>query len=850
MQELNNKNQLLDLLAGGATVFTPNNRLSGALLQEYFSFCQTRTVSKPACYPYSTALIKTFNQLKYQAPNHPYPILLNDAQCQHLWRTIIKSDSGITYSEGLLRSVMQAWEHCEQWQISTEDQAFSYTPQTRTFQQWWQLFNKKLNKIKAINEHQLVPFLINNDESVLPQSAVWVCFDDFSPQQIMLQKHWESKGLIQYRYDLKDNPILPRVCTAKDNKEEYQQLISWLKLKIEQGEQRIGVVVPNLEQESRSLQRTFLHHFDHELFNISLGEPLSEFLLVAHALNWLNLSNNNLDPVQAALLLQSPYLGSAKEEYSGRSQLLQDSMLLQKQRISLRALIKETHQYAPKLSTLLDSIIPYPEFATPQEWVELFQNRLNALGFPGDTGLNSENYQCFNRFASLFDEFRQLSLLSKNLTNKEAIDAFTQLANNTIFQAQKTNAPIHISGMLEASGCEFDSLWVMGLNDQCLPKKPRLSAFIPPQMQRDLLMPHSHPNRELLFAKQTLQRMERGSVDTVFSYSKMQGDTPNLPCSLILHYPSYQSVSPSAQPLIKTSLVSYDDLYTIPLLCDEKISGGTALLANQAKCPFKAFAEHRLKAKPVLQTTDGLDAKEKGIIIHKIMELFWRTIGSQKQLLSLNSQVLEQHVEQAIRSALSNTIQNHADSFPELIQEVELVRLKRLVLSFLEWEKQRPEFEIAALEESYSINLAGLDFSVRVDRLDRVEGSKWVIDYKSSLPVSKPWNEDRPTEPQLLLYTLLDKEINTLLLMQLKTGTLLCSGLSENKLDIKGINTLKKEESWELRRNEWQQHLTNLAEELQQGHCPPQPASAALCGYCDFQNLCRYRVVQESGNYD
>lgn len=845
MQELNNKNKLLDLLASGATVLTPNNRLSGALLQEYFAFCQTRTVNKPECYPYNTALIKAFNQLKYKNHEHSYPVLLNDAQCEHLWRTIIKSDSEITYSEGLLRSVMEAWEHCEQWQISAENQEFSYTPQTRTFQQWWQLFNKKLKNIKAINEHQLVSFLINTNTPVLSKTVIWVCFDDFNPQQLLLQNHLQSMGCIQYRYDLKDNQILPHVCVAKDNKEEYLQLISWLKLKVEQGEQRIGVVIPNLEQESRSLQRTFLHHFDHELFNISLGEPLSEFLLVAHALVWLGL-NSNMDPAQASLLLQSPYLGYAKEEYAARSQLLQDSTLLQSQRFLLPALIKETRQYAPELSKLLSMIVPYPEFATPHEWIELFQNRLNTMGFPGDTGLNSENYQCFNRFASLFDEFRQLNLLSKSLKQKEAIDAFTQLANNTIFQAQKTNAPIQISGMLEASGCEFDSLWVMGLNDQCLPKKPRLSAFIPPKIQRDLLMPHSLPSRELLFAKQTLQRLERGSADTVFSYSKMQGDTPNLPCSLILNYPSYELISISAPPLAKTHLVSHDDLYTIPLLPDEQISGGTALLANQAKCPFKAFAEHRLKAKPALQTTEGLDARERGIIIHKIMELLWRTLGSQKQLLSLNAQVLDQYIEQAIHSALFNTIQNNSDSFPELVQEVEFIRLKRLVLSFLEWEKQRPEFEIATLEESYSINLAGLDFSVRVDRLDKVDDSKWVIDYKSSLPYSKPWNEDRPTEPQLLLYTLLDKEINALLLIQLKTGAILCNGLSENKLDIKGISSLKKEESWEHRRNEWQQHLTGLAEELQLGHSPPLPASAAVCGQCDFQNLCRYRVIQES----
>ncbi|MBL7480432.1 PD-(D/E)XK nuclease family protein [Legionella bononiensis] len=846
MQDLNNKKTLLDLLAQGATVITPNNRLSGALLQEYFNYCHTKTVTKPKCYPYNTALIKSFNQLIMQRPELPHPVLLNEAQCQHLWRKIIKAEPEITYSEGLLSAVMQAWEHCQQWQIDPKNPEFQYTPQTRTFQKWWLHFNKQLDVLNAINEHQIIPYILQAPDTLFSQPVIWVCFDDFNPQQLTLQNHLSNNKIAQYRYDLKQQTDVTRVFAAKDIKEEYQQLISWLKLKIDKGEQKIGVVIPNLQQESRSLKRIIQHHFEPQLVNISLGQPLSEFPLVAHALVWLHLKPEHLSHFQAALLLQSPYLGNAKEEFINRSQVLQDSTLLQKPSFQLQSLIKELTHLAPQLAERLKTINVYPENASPQHWIDLFQNRLNALGFPGDYGLNSENYQCYNRFSSLFDEFRQLHLISTNLSQNEALDALMQLADNTIFQAQKTHAPIHISGLLEASGCEFDSLWIMGLTDQCLPQKPRLSAFIPPDMQRKLLMPHSLPARELVFAKQTLQRLRQGSAETVFSYARFQGDTPNLPCSLILNFPPYDGMPIPVDPINQDELIPHDETYIVPLLTTEKISGGTALLAYQAKCPFKAFAEHRLKAKPSQQTSEGLDAKDKGIIVHKVMELLWRQLGSQKELLQLNDTILHQYIDQSIQTALSNMRQFHSESVPALIKDVEFVRLKRLVHSLLEWEKLRPEFEIAALEESYTLNLAGLDFTVRVDRLDCVEGSKWVIDYKSSLPASKPWNEERPTEPQLLLYALLDKEINTLLLIQLKTGKILCSGLSENKLDIKGVSALKAEESWEHRRNEWQLQLTDLAEEFQKGFCLPQPATAALCEQCDFQNLCRFRATEHS----
>ncbi|CEG58472.1 PD-(D/E)XK nuclease family protein [Legionella fallonii] len=842
MLELNNKNKLLGLISAGAIVITPNNRLSAALLESFFAYSQNKILEKPICLPYSTIITNAYQQLKFTRPEQSHPTLLNEAQLRHLWQKIIKSEANITYSDGLLMAVMQAYEYCQQWQISCENPTFCYTPQTKTFQQWWQILEQKLKEQNLITEHQLIPYLVNSNYPLVDQPIIWACFDEFNPQQLTLQNYHHNQGLTQYRYDLKEQTTSPQVLTAKDHKEEYQQLFAWLRLKLDQGIQRIGVVIPNLQQESRSLQRIIEQHFDSSLFNISLGQTLSDFPLVAHALVWLKLEATNIDTHQVSLLLQSPYLGGAKEEFIARSHYLQESTLLQNPLCSLKTLSHDLETPVPKLSALLKDVTPYPKSAPIDEWIHLFQQRLNSLGYPGDYGLNSQNYQCFHRFTAVFDEFRQLSLISPILTTKEAIEAFSYLIDNTIFQAQKKNTIIQISGLLEASGCEFDSLWVMGLTDQCLPQKTRLSAFIPPQLQRQLFMPHSVPERELQFARQTLQRLHRGSKETVFSYPKLMGDTPNLPCSLITHLPPIASVALTNETLNSLPLITQEEQYNVPLGAEESVSGGTALLANQAKCPFKAFAEHRLKAKPLQMTTDGLDHKEKGQLIHKVMELLWSTIENQERLLNFSEGDLDQLIEKTINTALAPYKQAHPDSFPTLIQEVEYIRLKRLVQASLEWEKTRVPFTITAIEQTYSVNIAGLDFTVRVDRLDQVANQKWVIDYKSTLPTSKPWNEERPREPQLLLYALLDEEINTLLLLQLKTGKIICSGFSEEKQAIHGISSLKKEESWDEYRNNWKEQLSLLAEEFQNGYCPPQPLSPSICQQCAFQNLCRFQA--------
>jgi probable DNA repair protein len=839
MDVLNNKNKLLQLLSGQAQVITPNNRLSAQLLRDYYKHCNKNTVVKPLCQAYSLAVSGLFEQLRHQRPKLKHPLLLNENQCLHLWRSIIKNTKHITYSEGLLNAAMSAWDSCEQWNISQDHQAFSYTLQTRMFQQWWQQFAQKLADLHAITQLQLVPYLLNAGFELETPAFIWACFDEYTPQQVTLQSYLSNQGIKHYCYDLDSASPPPQILAAQDPKEELQQLIDWLHGKITQGERRIGVVVPELQQQSHALKRTLLDEFDAAEFNISLGLPLQDFPIVAHALAWLHLDTQQCTYEEASLLLQSPYLAATQSEFLSRAEYLQASTLIYRKKFTLHAFNQSLIETSPQLAELLNKIKPFPIEATPHVWTHLFLERLNGLGFPGEYTLNSEQYQCYSRFVSLIDEFRQLARISPIMSCAEALNAFTELARGTIFQAQKAHASIHVLGLLEASGCEFDSIWVMGLTSQCLPKKPQLSAFIPPKLQRDLNMPHSTAQRELLFAQSTLKRLHSGSThETVYSYPKLQGDSPNLPCSLIMGLPSL--IPKTSTPLKRsTHLIHQVDPYQVNILAQETISGGTALLGNQAKCPFKAFAQHRLHAQSTPPLIEGIDPKEKGKMLHHIMELIWSTLANQQRLLTINKEDLSQLIDHCIYQALSPLERGPAAVDSSLVKEIEFTRLKRLVLAQLEWEQQRPDFSVLALEQAYTLNLAGLEIKVRVDRLDQVAEKKWIIDYKSSLPSHKPWNETRPQEPQLLLYALLDEHINTLLLLQVKTGAILCNGLSEIKQELKGINSIKKDESWATARDKWEQQLTTLAAEIQEGHCPPQALSKTLCTQCSFQNLCR-----------
>lgn len=837
---IDNKIQLLTLMQQGAIVITPNNRLSNELIQDYFADNAQHVQAKPRCFPYSAFLKYSFKLLSHKQPLTHHPLLLNAQQLSYLWYQILSTHNHSAINDGLLTAVEEAWARCQLWQIDFNDPAFLTLPQTRQFQYWSNELQKTLDKLGAITEAQLVKYLITKPNYLPENAIVWACFDDFTPQQQALQTYHSQHGIQRFQYDLGEQRNDSYLFAAADEQDEYQQLIFWLNKQLRLENKRIAVVVPDLHRKAKSLQRVLQQHIPNEQFSIFLGQALSDYPLVAQALQWLSLDPEQLTNEEAQLLLHSPYLSGSQSEMLARADINETSELLKERYFTKLQFVQAIKSNAPLLASILEKTECYPCRNSPQGWIDSFKNRLHNLGFPGEYSLNSAVYQCYQRFINLFDEFRQLTLLTDSMTVEQALYALKKLAKSTVFQPQQIETPIQIFGLLEASGCTFNSLWVTGLDDSRLPQKSRLSAYIPLALQRDNLMPHASPIRELQLAQKTLTRLCHSSPYNVFSYSRLNNDTPSLPSPLIKNFPQF-SIHLEQPQLVSSVLVSVQENYEIPFKTQEKAAGGTAILANQAKCPFRAFAAHRLHAKAVLEISEGPDAKERGQLIHKVMELLWQTLKNQQRLLALNAAQLDEYIEQAIKEALKPLINFRTYSFSNLIQDLELVRLKRLVHHCLQWEKQRPSFAVEAIEEAFTISLAGIDFRVRVDRLDRDEqGKKWVIDYKSSLPQSLPWKEDRPQEPQLLLYALLDETINGLLFLQLKTGQLTCKGFSEERQAITGISSLKKDENWQQYREGWQAQLEQLASEFAQGHCLPQPAKASLCQRCDYQTLCRF----------
>lgn len=841
-----NITNIYESLKNSAFVITPNNRLSQQIIEDFANLEITNqaqvSIDKPECLPYQLFLKKLYANICEKFPDNNHPILLTKLQEKFLWQRTLKIDT----QDGFLQEIYDAWIRCTNWQINLNDELFNYNDQTIFFKNICLEFKTQLKKLNAITEEQIVnyiqPFLMQ-DKTFAKTKMIWMCFDNYTPVQIKLQDILKKTQSLQLHFDLPDIASEPKKYEALDNKEEIVQIINWLKKRLELGDKRIGVVVPGLQEQSQSLQRQIQNEIGKEKFNISLGKSLLQFPLIAHAIAFLNFNNQIISHDLLRLIINSPYLGFSKEEFLIRNRLIAQHEILQEPFISLKNLQKILKKHSPKLSELITNITPYPKSASVYEWSLLFKRRLKNLDFPGEYPLNTLTYQCFQRLLNLFDEFLQIGLIQPVLTQNEALSIIHELANLTIFQLQKSNCEIQILGMLEASGCSFDSLWIGGLTNQCLPQKTKLSPFIPATIQKTYKMPHALPERELKLAEQTLKRLYNATNEQcIVSYPKLIGELTNMPSPLIANLSIYNAEKIHDEPT--NNLEVYFDDYKLPVLENEKIKGGTQILANQAKCPFRAFAIHRLQAKEPYKIQEGINALSRGKIIHRILELFFKDIPNQQALINLTNDDINKKISASIEDALTPWIQNESYLLPKVMREVEFKRLTNLLKEAINWEKERRAFNIKSLEETFNVEIGKLKIKVRVDRIDLIydengHATQMVIDYKTKLPQKKPWLDDRPEEPQLLLYALLDKEIKTLSLVELNKGQITCSGLSENDLDIKGIKKIPKEKNWQDYQKQWQEVLNNLAQEFIAGICTPTPKREEICSNCWVRGICR-----------
>jgi probable DNA repair protein len=653
-----------------------------------------------------------------------------------------------------------------------------------------------------------------------------------------------------------------------------------------------------------------------ELFNITLGVPLNECALVNDALGLIEFALGRplaFDSVSA--LLRSPHIAAAEREMSARAALdaaLRESIGPQLDIASLNRRLQpgrdrrlqQTASGASVLCALVDALastnrrarsanasatavrgkVAAAAAATsdvsprsakgPAEWAQLFSGLLSQWGFPGERPLDSVTHQLLAKFREAVQQLASMQVVQPRLREDEALASLRRILVDTVFQPESDAellVPVQVMGVLESAGQRFDRLWVTGLTESAWPLAARPNPFIPAALQRRAGIPEASAAASLALDETITAGWMRAASEVVFSHARHAADAaeaPRMASALTRGVSLAETLGAPVPPTYAEALLAAnaaEDLQPIPdqplplLPAPTSVGGGASLMRDQAACPARAFARHRLGAKPLNTPQPGLDAAERGILLHRVLSAVWTTIGRQSSLLAMSDADLRVVVGDAVDKAIAASYASGSENLVGRFAGIERDRFMALVLDWLQLERRRTPFEVVACERAKQVTLGPLAMSLRLDRMDCLaDGTYALIDYKSGNASAKSWLGERPDEPQLPLYwRTADEEISVLAFARLKRGKAFgFEGVSAVEGVLPNVGPIEARRgmpaagyvSWDVLTQEWESSLANLASEFQRGIATVDPKLGGLtCKQCDLHTLCRVAEYTGAG---
>ncbi|MDA1077005.1 MAG: PD-(D/E)XK nuclease family protein, partial [Proteobacteria bacterium] len=238
------------------------------------------------------------------------------------------------------------------------------------------------------------------------------------------------------------------------------------------------------------------------------------------------------------------------------------------------------------------------------------------------------------------------------------------------------------------------------------------------------------------------------------------------------------------------------------------------------------------------------DASDQGALVHEILQQVYLCAGS--------SSLLNQITQDQVRTICTTCIEQNFQRFPAAFRDAQVNVVYQPVWNWIEFDRART-FDVDALEQTYTITLQGVEFALRLDRVDRVNDSPLVIDYKtgrhagelSALSTLSALEERGASvqNPQLAAYVIASNARGAMFARLGARPRVTGIASSELSLTDRGVDQVAAD-SWSEQVGVWHAQLNDLVGEFVSGYASVKPRSASLCKHCHLSSFCR---IERSG---
>jgi ATP-dependent helicase/DNAse subunit B len=354
--------------------------------------------------------------------------------------------------------------------------------------------------------------------------------------------------------------------------------------------------------------------------------------------------------------------------------------------------------------------------------------------------------------------------------------------------------------------------------------------------------------------------------DITFSYPKTEDNRDCAPSNIIKGLDSniigleledpYLNYSNEMSSLSEKEFIV--EQFAPALIEGQTTQGGTAILRDQAHCPFKGFVNNRLNVKALAVQEVGLSASMRGDLLHSCLDKFWRQVKNHKNLCELiELGTLETKVSSVIHASIKYFRDRYPDVFTDAIVQLEHDRLVPNITTWMTtFEEPRSPFEKVITEQTRIFSVNGLELTVKVDHTDITISEGGVpkvniADNKSGNVTPNDWfDKARLMEPQVPLYAIIEQDfgqsIGSVVFKSFKRGKMGNKGIAESQgqaIKVKpigetGINTAV---------DTWRVQIDELAGEYRSGEASVKPHNVVKsCTYCQNKSICRIAEKDEN----
>lgn len=856
--------QLTPLLASGHPALAPTRRLAHTLRRAYNTTMRAKLGDTGVWRtPDITTVDAWLLRLAEECVIDGTPLsgrrittLLDSNQERLIWEHIIRTDSADLQRPDLAATAaMQAHAALVQYAPSFHAERFDEQADARAFRRWRQAFHARCMQegwICAAEAMSGVIDLVRAGGVRVPKRIGWVENTEYAEGAEQgswkgferdLLRAFEEAGVevVVVRPELCESQVRGVVCASVED--EVRAAAEWCReLLLQDGSLRIGVVVPDLSERRGMVERMFGDVLDPAanleecdalsgVFDVSLGVPLVDVPVVRAGVWGIEVMQAGVRPEIINAVQRSVYFSFSDDaDIRGAGWT--------------------------RTSTLL----------SPTEWRGIFEEQLRRLGWPGgQRGLDSREYQAAERFRGVLADFGRYDRIVPRLSLADAIALLHMSTASATFQQQALDAPVQILGVIEAAGHRFDRMWIAGMTADAWPAPPRPLSFIPIWLQRAAGIPGTTPEAALAESRARTAMLRGSAPVVVVSHPALVDDQPALPSPLWsdvtfeVHEPEVRDEEGGRTP----DLESFTDTHGPALHPGEAVSGGVSVLQKQAACPFRAFAEHRLGARPTDPIPHGMEARDRGTLLHAALQEFWRVVVSQDALLALDEDALALHIRDAVDAGVRQ-VRREPRVAEDPLLEVERERCADVLRAWMDLERARAPFTVRMREKEISLHVGDLALRGRIDRVDQLaDGHLALVDYKTGKHHFRDWLDARMDEPQLPAYAChgavdgAPLDVAALLFANVRDprDRSSWSGLADRNDLAPGVLRSDGEGAgrtqppglpWTDLMQTWRRDLEQLAAAFVAGDARVDPKNPPkTCEYCPQQSFCRIHELRD-----